>query len=154
MVARSFLRQFSTGKMRLILPALIPVKTVKGNVVQSNELDSAKTVLKRCSFEQQEMEHNVNSTVWLLSMQKKKSAFLCFMSKERCIKMWYLSERQVAETLHRLYGNRWLWSVKANTSHLCQKDLRKNPKGNKLDQTRYLTQTPSFGKQIRKDHLF
>lgn len=34
-----------------------------------------------------------------------------------------------------------------------QKDLRKNPKGNRLDQTNYLTQTPSFEKQTRKDHL-
>lgn len=81
MVARSFLRQFSTEKMRLILPALIPVKTVKGNVVQSNELDSVKIVLKICSFEQQEMEHNVNSTVLLLSMQKKKISFLALHVK-------------------------------------------------------------------------
>lgn len=72
MVPMSFLRHFSIGKMRLILPALIPVKTVKGNKVQSKELDSVKTVLKRCDFEQQEMEYNVNSTVLVLSMQKKK----------------------------------------------------------------------------------
>lgn len=71
MVPRSFLRHFSTGKMRLVLPALIPVTTVKGNKVQSKELDSVKTVLKRSDFEQQEMEHNVNSTVLLLSRQKK-----------------------------------------------------------------------------------
>lgn len=57
--------------MRLILLALIPVKTLKGNKVQSKELDSLKTVLKRCNFEQQEMEHNVNATVLLLSVQKK-----------------------------------------------------------------------------------
>lgn len=121
--------------------------------MQSKELDSVKTVLKRCNFDQQEMEHNVNSIVLLLSRQKKKICFLCFASKEKCIKMWYLIEREVTESLHRLYGNKSLWSVKANISHLCQKDLRKNPKGNKLDQTTYLTQTPSFGKQIRKDHL-
>lgn len=71
MVPRSFLRHFSTGQMRLILPSLIPVKTVKGNKVQSKELDSVKTILKRCNFEQQEMGYNVNSTVLLLSRQKK-----------------------------------------------------------------------------------
>lgn len=67
--------------MRLILPVLIAVKTVKGNKMQLKGLDSVKTVLKRCYFEQQEMEHNVNSIVLLLRKQKKKIAFLVLYVK-------------------------------------------------------------------------
>lgn len=139
--------------MRLILPALIPVKTVKDNEVWSKQLDSVKTVLKIRNFEQQEMEHNVNSTVLLLSRQKKKITFLVLHFKgevpKNVVSHWKRGSWKSSQIVWQQVTLKGQSKYKPSMPRrLKEKSQRKQTGSDK-----YLTQTPSFGKQIRKDHL-